>query len=385
MYRRTTRRLLFTMLFAGTLTACADQPTAPPASPPLEPNAAFLRNLPRPTVMSRNLYLGANLDPVLAIQDPNQVPVVIAQTWAAIVASNFPERAESLAREIELHQPTLIGLQEATVYKRQSPSDIVLGNRAPNAQVVAYDFVELLLSALARRGLNYQVAAKVLNNDFEFPMYTGVGPLPFDDVRYMDHDVILVRSGLQFSNPVARNFAAHVPLSVGGAPIAIRRGWTAVDVTGFGQTVRFVNTHLEVQGFRPVQEAQARELVAWANESPHPVVMLGDFNSAANPSAPEESKTGSYDIIVAGGFADLWKRTNPFREGATCCHAADLRNAEPSFLQRIDMIFVKPDLGPLFRAFDMTIVGDEQGNRTPSGLWPSDHGGVVAGFLLPRN
>src|SRR5262249_61114714 len=30
------------------------------------------------------------------------------------------------------------------------------------------------------------------------------------------------------------------------------------------------------------------------------------------------------------------------------------------------------------RAFDAGVVGDELPDRTPSGLWPSDHGGVVA-------
>ena len=29
------------------------------------------------------------------------------------------------------------------------------------------------------------------------------------------------------------------------------------------------------------------------------------------------------------------------------------------------------------------VVGDDRGDRTRSGLWPSDHGGVVATFLTP--
>ena len=386
MYRRMTRTMLITLFFAAALSACNEQPIEPAVSAwSIDRNAAILQGFARPTVMSRNLYLGADLDPVLGIQNPSQMPFVIAQTWATIVASNFPERAMSLAREIEQYQPVIIGLQEATVYRRQSPSDFVLGNRDPNAANVVYDFVQTLLDTLASRGLEYYVAARVTNNDFEFPMFTGTGPLPFDDIRYTDQDVILVRAGLEVTNPIGRNYVAHVPVNIGGLPVPIRRGWTSVDVSSQGRTVRFANTHLEVQGFRPVQEAQARELLAWAAESPHPVVLMGDFNSAANPSAPAQSKTGSYDLIVAAGFVDLWARTNPFSEGATCCHAADLRNALPQFQQRIDMIFAQPDASKLFHAIDMVIVGNDPNNRTPSGLWPSDHGGVVAGFLLPNN
>jgi len=31
-----------------------------------------------------------------------------------------------------------------------------------------------------------------------------------------------------------------------------------------------------------------------------------------------------------------------------------------------------------------TVVGDESADRTPSGLWPSDHAGVVASLTLSR-
>jgi hypothetical protein len=32
---------------------------------------------------------------------------------------------------------------------------------------------------------------------------------------------------------------------------------------------------------------------------------------------------------------------------------------------------------------DRRVVGDRRGDRTVSGLWSSDHGGVVATFLVP--
>jgi hypothetical protein len=46
------------------------------------------------------------------------------------------------------------------------------------------------------------------------------------------------------------------------------------------------------------------------------------------------------------------------------------------FTQRVDLILFRGDL----RAFHADVVGDEIPNCTSSGLWPSDHGGVVATF-----
>src|SRR5262249_40604951 len=54
-------------------------------------------------------------------------------------------------------------------------------------------------------------------------------------------------------------------------------------------------------------------------------------------------------------------------------HQAYLRNTTVNFTQRIDLVLYRGDL----RAFDADVVGDELADRTSSGLWPSDHGGVV--------
>lgn len=336
------------------------------------------------TVMSRNLYLGANIDPILAIQDPNQVPGAIAQAWAAVVASNFPERAKALATEIETSGAQLIGLQEATIYRRQTPSDFVFGNRSTNATVVAYDFVEILLAELAQRGLSYRVVARVVNTDLEFPMFTGQAPLPFDDIRYTDQDVILARADVAVRNPVGQNFAAVVSLPIGGLPVQLKRGWVAVDAEAAGGTVRFTNTHLEVQSFRAVQEAQARELTAWLSASPHTVVLVGDLNSAANADAPPASLTGSYNIFRSAGFADLWLRGNGQTPGLTCCQQPDLRNPVSTLNQRIDFIMIDQGTNQFVGGVQMNVVGDQPADRTPSGLWPSDHAGLVARLHLPH-
>ena len=67
------------------------------------------------TVMTRNLYLGASLDAALATNTPLEIPGVVSQTWAQILAANFPERAQALADEIGETRPHLIGLQEVQI------------------------------------------------------------------------------------------------------------------------------------------------------------------------------------------------------------------------------------------------------------------------------
>jgi hypothetical protein len=37
-----------------------------------------------------------------------------------------------------------------------------------------------------------------------------------------------------------------------------------------------------------------------------------------------------------------------------------------------------------FDTVDADVVGEESTDRTPSGLWPSDHAGVVATLALPE-
>src|SRR5437879_11210614 len=59
------------------------------------------------TVMTRNLYLGADLDPLLAESDPNQIPFLAAHAFQAVLASNFPERAQALSGEIAAARPQL--------------------------------------------------------------------------------------------------------------------------------------------------------------------------------------------------------------------------------------------------------------------------------------
>src|SRR5688572_15493606 len=70
------------------------------------------------TILTRNLYVGADLGPVitaLGTGDPNQFIPAIGSAWNMIRNNDFPARAEALADEIEETEPLLVGLQEVSL------------------------------------------------------------------------------------------------------------------------------------------------------------------------------------------------------------------------------------------------------------------------------
>jgi hypothetical protein len=330
------------------------------------------------------VYLGADLEAVITAPLA-QLPIVAAQTFAAIQASNFPERAVALADEIARTQPHVVGLQEVELYRIQSPGDAAAGGTVP-ATAVAIDFLALLQQALAARGVTYSVAAVVQNFDAEVPAFTGIGPTgpTFDDIRLTDRDVILVRDDVAWSNPLGANYTVNLPIEIGGQALFILRGWTSVDADVGGTTVRFVNTHLETQVAPPIQLAQAQELLAIAAAQPLPTILVGDFNSDAGGG-----QTPTYGLLTGSGYRDAWLDVHPRTPGLTCCHAEDLRNETPQLDQRIDLILIgdsfKQRNGQLVGGVQATVLGDDPADRTPSGLWPSDHAGVVATLRVPRD
>ena len=335
------------------------------------------------TAMTRNIYIGGDVDLVMGATDPNQIPLLVAKIFQQVDSTNFPERAMSLAREIAWTQPHFVGLQEVSLIRYQSPGDAVIGGTVPATDTL-YNYLGILLRALRANGAHYKVAGIVENTDIELPMIVSQDPPQFDDVRLTDYDVILVRHDIRVSDVVAENFQARLVLPGSGIPVL--RGFVAVKAKVGNQVYRVVNTHLEPADnpvILPIQLGQARELLRRLHGETLPIIMLGDFNS----NAPDGD---TYKLILSQGYTDIWTenflRHNP--DGYTYGHEYHLRNEAANFYRRIDYIFVrntqrflpKPVFGPVFAI----VVGDEHFNRTPSGLWPSDHGGVVARFRLAR-
>ena len=77
-------------------------------------------------------------------------------------------------------------------------------------------------------------------------------------------------------------------------------------------------------------------------------------------------------------------RANPDEAGWTADHPKSLRSETVELNRRIDLILVRPAWGrnPFQGGVWAGVVGDALSDRTPSGMWPSDHAGVWGRFRL---
>ncbi len=330
------------------------------------------RNDRAATVMSRNLYFGADLAPVIGETDPFLFLVAATQVYGVVRASDIPGRAEVLAAEIAAAGPDLVGIQEAVVWRTQTPADF---EPFPNATTVEFDFLQSLLDGLAARGAAYSVVATHVTNDIEVPILLPNGTC-CAAVRFTDQEVILARTARKANDPMVLTnvqsgvFAAQVTFPVPGGSYTQNRGWLSVDVALRGAHFRFVTTHLDPEGFaNPVQEAQGLELLSGPANTTLPVVLVCDCNSRADFTG-----TTTYASLLGGGFTDAWSVRWPRRDGFTCCQAEDLRNPVSLLDQRIDLVMVRGRAH--VRAAEVT--GASGDALTPDGLWSSDHAGVMA-------
>ncbi len=327
-------------------------------------------------VMSRNLYLGGDIGPILGASDPAQIPLRVAQTWATIQATDFPERARLVAAEVAASRPDVIGLQEVALFRTQSPGDFLVGN-PQSADQVAFDYLEILLNEFARRGLRYEVATSIENVDVELPAATS--PTTFDDIRYTDRDVVLVRSHVQIDAASSGHYNVNLSFPVAGAfPITLFRGWNRVDLTHRGASYHFVNTHLETDESGPVvQEVQAQELVGMLASVAVPTFVVGDLNGTP------QGGTNTYQTLVAAGFEDTWTSAPASRgnSGFTCCFDPDLLGGE--LFERIDFVFARGSGEKRTRVHSARLVGDGPFARVSSVLRPSDHAGLAANVSFP--
>jgi hypothetical protein len=353
-------------------------------------------------VMTQNLYVGGDILLPLAVP-PEQFPAAAALVIQQIIATNFPERAMVLADEMLAQRPDLIGLQEVYVVR-------VCLAVAPAICPIDQDYLELLLDNLNADAPLYREASTVTNIsllDLPAELPDGTDIL----VSITDRDVILARAGVETRNEVSANFQARLPVNNPALPgFAVLRGYTMVDATVAGRDYRFLNTHLEVAGqgsdlepvFRAIQAAQALELVSPGGPlfgDDHTQVVVGDFNSnpfdgpivpcvilTSGGPVPAQCPT-PYAVLSGFNYIDTWlERVGAWELGNTCCQATLLDNEESELYERVDLTWVRPAPdhygGPAVRAVRAEVLGDEVADKTPSGLWPSDHAGVATRMIL---
>jgi endonuclease/exonuclease/phosphatase family metal-dependent hydrolase len=300
--------------------------------------------------MTRNLYLGANLDRIVQAKSAREALAAVEAGWADVQTNNFPARARAIAREIAATRPDFVGFQEAVLYRTQTPADFTV----TPARTVALDYVRELQKALAARRLKYRFLGIGSWTDAELPS----GDPPKMDIRI---NVRVVRG----------QYATTTPL-FGGFVIA-KRGWVFADATIAGRSFRVITTHLE--SFDDTsQVAQGLELARDPGLiTKRPTILLGDLNSRADGTG-----TPTYANLRAAGFRDAWTDAHPGDVGLTCCFGELLNDSGGRFYSRIDYVLHRSG----FRAVAAGIVGEEPRDRL-AGLWPSDHAGVWARLRLP--
>jgi len=354
-------------------------------------------------VMTRNLYLGADIFRVIeAAQNPTpspdglDVPREVAAVFQTMLDNDFRSRAEAIADEIAKAKPDVIGLQEVSTYYIQTPGDVLIGNPLQAADLVI-DFWAVLDAALQARGMYYE-AFPIANADVELPMLDPYSATFFSDVRLVDHDVVLVREGLSAGEVLSGHYAASVELDLGGIPVELVRGFVIVDVAIKDGIFRVAGTHLEPGGdpdsvLRIIQDYQMQELIGILDflsfSDPKPIIMVGDFNSSPedvegeglHPVHGPLPYTPPYVQAIDAGYIDAWSfrpgKKKPRKEkpkGFTCCQDEDLLNKKSALYERIDLIFSSEPP----KKIKAKVVGKSKKDKTPSGLWPADHAGVVA-------
>jgi hypothetical protein len=96
-------------------------------------------------VMTRNMYLGADLMPVFQAPSARAFFAAAGQAFERVQASDPPERIKAMAREIALADPAVIGLQEVELWQTDTTPPINDGPATP-ADTTVYDFLQLLLA-----------------------------------------------------------------------------------------------------------------------------------------------------------------------------------------------------------------------------------------------
>ena len=336
-------------------------------------------------VMTRNLYLGADLSPAIEAESLCEAIDGAGVIYNEVQRTDFRERAVPLAREIKRAKPHLVGLQEVALWRVQNPTDLGAPPINPNAEpatTVQYNFLKLLKRELGNR---YRVVGVQKEFDAELPADvdasddTGSGCGADLDARLTMRDVILAREGVKTGKVRKGHYEERYVANVSGVELPADRGWLWTPARVGEARFRFVNTHLEAFGDPRIREAQAKELIRKALRGKGQRVLVGDLNSGLpKPHRIGAGLTDSRNDPLA--FKAL-KKFGMKDRGAvhSCCFPSPLNDPGYEFDHTVDHVLVKPKVKRAGRAF---VTGGDPDQMTPSGLWPSDHGGVVSTLRL---
>jgi len=312
------------------------------------------------TVMTINVYQGTELEHVLAATNPTQLLIGVGMDYSNVVATDFRMRAQALAAEVASAHPSLVGIQEAATWTVDG--------------TVSYDFVPILLDALAADGLHYEVAAR--RENWRSQNVPGVFPTGLHFVSLSEQTAILARTDLptdelKIANAQSHAFDVRTIFPFLGQPFDIGGGWLSVDAKVRGKSFRFVTTHMD-----PISAAarttQAAQMVEQAGADGLPLVIAGDTNS--------EPTSAAYAEFVGAGLTDTWAALHPGDAGFTCCHikpgatdADAIGDPAAPLTERVDYVLAGTGVTPLTERLFNTEPAEMFG-----GLWPTDHAAIAA-------
>jgi endonuclease/exonuclease/phosphatase family metal-dependent hydrolase len=381
----------------------------------------------RITVMSRNIYLGADVGVALELI-PN-FPKAAQFMWDQVKKTDFSARAPKLARESAQDRPEIIGVQEATIWycKKDLFSD----------KVEVFNFLDQFIAATKVSGVGYSLATangvEAFNPGYSIsaiPYVTKVrDPEVFNPIFGQDSascgftigDALLVRDDVKDRIIQVGNTEYEATYSIVPTLMTIYRGYTWADFKVQDSVVRLITTHLESiwdENKVPNSALQAQQLVADLKEAKMPIVIMGDFNADYRDPRPEGepnpgeqpvasetcptpggAKCNAYSTMIEAGFENASpdaKNPRYFTWGASALlngpdktRALDAKKFgnQYGFTDRLDYIFTKN----VYATVSSKIIGNVWPDG--SGVWecgndkcfPSDHAGVVATIELPRS
>jgi endonuclease/exonuclease/phosphatase family metal-dependent hydrolase len=340
-------------------------------------------------VMTRNVYLGADLAPAINAGSLEELVTANGEIFREVLANNFPVRAEGLADEILRTKPDLVGLQEVALWQTTPIT--------PAGSALTLDYLEMLLDELNEgKGKNGkgkpQYRVVVVQEEFGTEAPADVNgiendgpPLPeLGNAEVLGkltmRDVILARhgAGVQTWNEQGGNFKTLLELPIAGQPVVVKRGWTATDAKVRGShAFRFVNTHLEA--FHPlIREAQAKELVAPGGPatSELPVVLVGDINS-------DDDTVVFPDTLAYQALLDAGMVSRSTGDPLSCCIDSSLlevgKGGDVSqFDHQVDHVLTRDPTQVTLQSSLVT------GRLPVNGFWNSDHAGVFSALRFQR-
>ena len=358
---RRTLPVLLVILLIGTVAA---------QGPPTQPGEQGGSKL---KVMTYNVYSGTAYAGAL---DPNLSVFLQAMTNAVldIRASDPAGRAEAVARQIAARSPQLVSLQEVFTMSTGPTKDSL---------TLEFDYLQLLLQALTQLGVSYTPVEALTTWSATFPMTAGywrntwrIVILARADLKTDQFSVTNVDSAPFVSTityPIrALDGSADCPVALTGSQCVMpwNRGWALADILYRGAQFRYVNATVESRS-NSRNIAQGLELLNGPLNTLLPVILGADLNcDLANSNDP---KLPTCQRVIEAGFTDAWSDVNPLVPGFT--------KELPTMTMRSDYVMLRSP----FSAEAAALVGEEYpvDLTSSSGLWPSNHAGVVVKVNRP--